>query len=170
MAQMQYSLKQLAAVLLLALASAMLVTAQDTLQEILDAHNTVRANVGVPPLMWDDTVATYADAFAQKRSADCLPIFSPLGHPYGENVFVGTGSEWNMLDAVNLWVSQKQYYDHATNTCSAPSGQSCDAYKQVVWRDTKAIGCQGVVCDGNAGVYIICDYSPPGNVVGQTPY
>ncbi|KAM0899254.1 hypothetical protein ACQ4PT_021419 [Festuca glaucescens] len=124
---MQYSPKQLAAVLLLALASAMIVTAQDTVQEILDAHNTVRANVGVPPVTWDDTVATYAEAFAQKRSADCLPEFSPLGHPYGENVFVGTGSEWNMLDAVNWWVAQKQYYDHATNTCSAPSGQSCAA-------------------------------------------
>jgi len=143
----------------------MIVTAQNTVQDMLDAHNTVRANVGVPPVSWDATVAC-----AEKRRADCAVVYSPLGRPYGENVFVGTGTEWNMLDAVNLWVAEKQYYDHATNTCSAPAGQSCDQYKQVVWRDTKAIGCAGVVCDGGAGVYIICDYSPPGNVVGQTPY
>ncbi|XP_047093542.1 pathogenesis-related protein 1-like [Lolium rigidum] len=167
---MKCSPKQLAAVLLLVLASAMIVTAQNTVQDMLDAHNTVRASVGVPPVVWDDTVATYADAFAEKRRADCLFEFSPLGRPYGENVFVGTGSEWNYVDALNWWVAEKQYYDHATNTCSAPPGKSCDAYKQVVWRDTTAIGCQGLVCDGNAGVYVICDYSPPGNVVGQTPY
>ncbi|XP_051223361.1 pathogenesis-related protein PRB1-3-like [Lolium perenne] len=170
MAEMKYSPKQLVAVLFLALASTMIVTAQNTVQDMLDAHNTVRASVGVPPVVWDDTVATYADAFAEKRRADCLFEFSPLGRPYGENVFVGTGSEWNYVDALNWWVAEKQYYDHATNTCSAPPGKSCDAYKQVVWRDTTAIGCQGLVCDGNAGVYVICDYSPPGNVVGQTPY
>jgi pathogenesis-related protein 1 len=148
----------------------MIVTGQNMAQDMLDEHNAVRANVSVPPVSWDPTVAAYAEAWAEKRRADCLVENSPQGRPYGENIVGANGTKWNHVDAVDFWVLEKQYYDHATNTCSAPSGQSCDAYKQVVWRDTTAIGCQGLVCDGNAGVYVICDYSPPGNVVGQTPY
>ena len=53
-------------------------------------------------------------------------------------------------------------YNHATNTCSAPSGQSCGHYTQVVWRASTAIGCARVVCSNNAGVFIICNYYPPG--------
>ncbi|CAD6220342.1 unnamed protein product [Miscanthus lutarioriparius] len=40
----------------------------------------------------------------------------------------------------------------------------------VVWRASTAIGCARVVCSNNAGVFIICNYYPPGNVIGQSPY
>uniref|UniRef100_A0A0D3FY33 SCP domain-containing protein n=1 Tax=Oryza barthii TaxID=65489 RepID=A0A0D3FY33_9ORYZ len=56
------------------------------------------------------------------------------------------------------------------NSCSAPEGSSCLHYTQVVWRDSTAIGCARVVCDGDLGVFITCNYSPPGNFVGQSPY
>jgi hypothetical protein len=48
------------------------------------AHNTVRANVGVPPVSWDTTVATYGDAFAQKRHANCTGVrsYSLPGYVY----------------------------------------------------------------------------------------
>ncbi|XP_051223352.1 pathogenesis-related protein 1-like [Lolium perenne] len=167
---MEYSMKQLAAVMLLALAYAMIVTAQTMEQDMVDSHNVVRANVSVPPVSWDPTVAAYAEAWAEKRRADCLVENSPQGRPYGENIVGANGTEWNHVDAVNFWVLEKQYYDHATNTCSAPPGESCDAYTQLVWRDTKFIGCAGVICDGDVGVFLICSYDPPGNVVGQSPY
>jgi pathogenesis-related protein 1 len=69
---------------------------------------------------------------------------------------------------VGSWVSEKQYYDHDTNSCA--DGQVCGHYTQVVWRDSTSIGCARVVCDNNAGVFITCNYNPPGNVVGQSPY
>jgi pathogenesis-related protein 1 len=47
---MENSAKQLAVVLLLALASAMIVTAQNSKQDMVDAHNAVRASVGVGPV------------------------------------------------------------------------------------------------------------------------
>lgn len=164
---MAYSPK-LAATLLLALASAMVVTAQNEPEDMLIAHNEVRATVGVGPLTWDPIVAAYAQSYAEKRRADCQLIPSPEVRPYGENLFRG-GTEWNAVDAVFYWASGKQYYDHATNTCSAPTGESCDRYLELVWRDTKAIGCGAVPCDGNVGVFVICCYSPP-HMVGQIPY
>jgi pathogenesis-related protein 1 len=166
---MEYAAKQL--VLLLALASAVIVvTAQTQAEQMVDAHNAVRADVGVGPVSWDDTVAAYAEAYAEKRRADCQLLLSPEGGPYGENILRGNGTEWYPVDAVNAWASEKEYYDHATNTCSAPPGESCASYTQVVWSDTIAIGCAGVICDGDANTFIICSYSPPGNVEGQAPY
>ena len=158
----------LAAALLLALASAMLVTAQNAEADLVNAHNDVRALVGVGPVTWDPIVAAYAQEWADKRT-DCQLLLSPDGGPYGENIFVAPGTDWNAVDALIYWASGKQYYDHDTNTCSAPAGQSCDSYLQVVWSATTAIGCGAVTCDGNVGVFVICSDSPP-PVAGQPPY
>uniref|UniRef100_A0ACD5ZND3 Uncharacterized protein n=1 Tax=Avena sativa TaxID=4498 RepID=A0ACD5ZND3_AVESA len=148
----------------------MVVTAQNTPQDFVDAHNAARADVGVGPVSWDDTVAAWAEAYAEIRRVDYELVHSPEGRPYGENLFGGSGADWTATDAVNLWVSEKQYYDHDSNTCSAPAGESCGHYTQVVWRDSTAIGCARVVCDGGDGVGIICSYNPPGNWEGQSPY
>ena len=94
------------------------------------------------------------------------------GGPYGENIFWGSGggAGWSASDAVASWVAEKRWYDHGSNSCSAPEGRSCGHYTQVVWRDSTAVGCARVVCDNGGGVFITCNYNPPGNVVGQSPY
>ncbi|EMS62872.1 Pathogenesis-related protein PRMS [Triticum urartu] len=166
---MEYSPK-LAVVLLLALASAMAVAAQNSPQDFVDPHNAARADAGVGPVTWDDNVAAYAQNYAEQRRGDCQLIHTPDGRPYGENLFGGSGTQWTAADAVNSWVSEKQYYDHGSNSCSAPEGDSCGHYTQVVWRDSTAIGCARVVCDSSDDVFIICSYNPPGNYVGQSPY
>nr|CAD1819851.1 unnamed protein product [Ananas comosus var. bracteatus] len=76
-------------------------------------------------------------------------------------------ADYTAADAVNSWVSENQYYDHATNTCA--QGQECGHYTQVVWRDSTMIGCARVVCN-NGGIFITCNYYPPGNIDGQSPY
>ncbi|KAJ1287637.1 hypothetical protein BS78_02G025900 [Paspalum vaginatum] len=119
---------------------------QNSAQDFVEPHNAARAAAGVGPVSWDN------------------------GAHYGENIVVGgAGKDWSTSDAVGLWVAEKQYYDHDTNSCSAPQGQSCLHYTQVVWRDSTAIGCGRVVCD-NGGVFIPCNYSPAGNIIGQSPY
>jgi len=115
-------------------------------------------------------VALYAEAYAELRRGDCLLTTSPAGAPYGENLFGGAGTDSTAEDAVALWVSNKQYYDHDSNTCSAPATATCVPYTQVVWRASTAIGCARVVCDSGDRVFIICNYSPPGNLVGESPY
>jgi len=141
--------------------------AQNSPQDYVDPHNAARADVGVGPVSWDDTVAAYAQSYAAQRQGDCQLVHS--GGPYGENIFWGSaGADWSASDAVGSWVSEKQYYDHDTNSCA--DGQVCGHYTQVVWRDSTSIGCARAVCDNNAGVFITCNYNQPGNVVGQSPY
>jgi pathogenesis-related protein 1 len=149
------------------LAAAPFAAAQNSPQDYVDPQNAARADVGVCPLSWDDNVAAYAQSYAAKRQGDCALMHS--GGPYGENIFWGSaGGDWSAADAVGSWLGEKQYYDHDTNSCA--EGQMCGHYTQVVWRATTAVGCARVVCDNSAGVFIVCSYNPPGNVIGQSPY
>ena len=126
---------------------------EDSPQDFVDPHNAARSDVGAGAVSWDDTVAAYA------RS-------------YGEDIFWGSGggAGWSAADAVASWVAEKRWYDHGSNSCSAPEGRSCGHYTQVVWRDSTAVGCARVVCDNGGGVFITCNYNPPGNVGGLSPY
>lgn len=78
------------------------------------------------------------------------------------------GANWTAADAVSSWVQEKQYYDCGSNACAA--GQVCKHYTQVVWGSTTKAGCAAVACDGQGGTFIVCEYDPPGNLVGQRPY
>nr|ADD97801.1 pathogenesis-related protein 1 [Musa ABB Group] len=139
--------------------------AQNSPQDFVSPHNAARAAVGVGPVSWDSTVAAYAQNYANQRKADCQLVHS--GGPYGENIFSGSGRDYTAADAVNAWVSEKQDYDYNSNKC-APN-KVCGHYTQVVWRSSTAIGCGRVRCN-NGGIFITCNYKPPGNYAGQRPY
>ncbi|KAK1275043.1 hypothetical protein QJS04_geneDACA015962 [Acorus gramineus] len=142
--------------------------AQNSPQDFLDAHNSARAQVGVGPMSWNDTVAAYAQNYANQRASDCQLVHSKGS--YGENLYGGgTTSTFNAVDAVKSWVDESQYYDYNSNTCADEAPYGCLHYTQVVWRDSVQLGCARVVCS-TGGVFIICSYSPPGNYVGQKPY
>ncbi|EMS67474.1 Pathogenesis-related protein PRB1-3 [Triticum urartu] len=69
---------------------------------------------------------------------------------------------------LNQDACQKRNYHLNTNTCDA--GKVCGHYTQVVWRKSTRIGCARVVCAGNRGVFITCNYNPPGNFNGERPF
>ncbi|KAI5013606.1 hypothetical protein ZWY2020_037119 [Hordeum vulgare] len=162
---MEYSPK-LAAVLLLALASAMAVTAQNSPQDFVDPHNAARADVGVGPVTWDDNVAAYAQNYAEQRRGDCQLVHS--GGQYGENIYGGRGG--GRLDGggrrASVGVGEAVLRPRHQQLLGA-GGQIVLHYTQVVWRDSTAIGCARVVCDSGDGLFIICSYNPPGNYVGR---
>ncbi|XP_008796970.1 pathogenesis-related protein PRB1-3-like [Phoenix dactylifera] len=162
---MKFSSLTLALACAMFLAMAHTTIAQNSPQDFVSAHNAARAAVGVGSVSWDDTVAAYAQNYANQRISDCQLKHS--GGPYGENLFGGSGADFTAADAVNSWVDEKQWYDYNTNTCAA--GHECGHYTQVVWRDSTNIGCARVTCNSGA-IFIICDYKPPGNFVGQRPY
>nr|XP_027101188.1 cysteine-rich receptor-like protein kinase 5 [Coffea arabica] len=99
--------------------------AQNSKQDYLDVHNAARAQVGVGPIAWDDTVAGYAHDVANYTKKDCNLRRS--GGPYGENLAEGSG-DLTARDAVNLWLTEKQFYDYNSNTCA--QGQACSHYTQ----------------------------------------
>lgn len=127
----------------------------------LNAHNAVRAGVGVRPLSWRADLAAYARRYAELRRADCDLLHS--AGPYGENIFEGSGG----YSAVADWAAEWQHYHYAENRCDA--GWECGHYTQMVWADSLFVGCAQVTCDCG-DVFVICNYDPPGNVDGQRPY
>ncbi|XP_076919225.1 pathogenesis-related protein 1A-like [Bidens hawaiensis] len=139
--------------------------AQNSQQDYLDAHNKARADVGVENMVWNDTVAAYAESYANQRIGDCNLVHS--GGPYGENLAEGGGA-FTATEAVNLWVDEKTFYDHTSNTCV--EGNQCLHYTQVVWRNSDQLGCARVQCSNNGWWFVICSYYPPGNYIGESPY
>ncbi|KAF3434509.1 hypothetical protein FNV43_RR21594 [Rhamnella rubrinervis] len=137
---------------------------QNAAQDYVDAHNSARAAVSVGSLRWCDTVADYAQNYANQRKGDCRLVHS--SGPYGENLAWSSG-DISGTAAVNMWVGEKAYYNYNSNSCA--SGQQCGHYTQVVWRNTVCVGCAKVRCN-NGGTFIICNYDPPGNYNGQRPY
>ncbi|XP_050364643.1 pathogenesis-related protein 1C-like [Argentina anserina] len=140
--------------------------AQNSPQDYVDAHNTARLRVGVPNATWGDNVAAYAQRYANSRTGDCSLVHSH--GPYGENTAYGYGtSSITGADAVNLWLAEKPYYNHASNCCV---GGDCLHYTQVIWHYSIRLGCARVPCSNNDGWYVICNYDPPGNYFGKRPY
>ncbi|XP_020234042.1 pathogenesis-related protein 1-like [Cajanus cajan] len=142
--------------------------AQDSEEDYVNAHNVARAQVVVENLGWDDTVAAFAQNYAnqRQRKGDCQLIHSGGGGKYGENIAMSTG-DLSGVEAVKMWVDEKPYYDYYSNSCVY--GQQCLHYTQVVWRNSVRIGCAKVRCD-NGGTFITCNYSPPGNYIRERPY
>ncbi|NXP61732.1 CRLD2 protein, partial [Chloropsis cyanopogon] len=58
------------------------------------------------------------------------------------------------------------------------SGTMCTHYTQIVWATTNRIGCAVNVCKQmnvwgeiwENAVYLVCNYSPKGNWIGEAPY
>ncbi|MQM04908.1 hypothetical protein Taro_037703 [Colocasia esculenta] len=135
-------------------------------RQFLASHNAARAGLGLPPLAWDKRLARYAQSYASQRRRDCALVHS--GGPYGENIFWGSGRGWTPAQAVAAWVAERRWYDYRANSC-AP-GQMCGHYTQIVWGSSRRLGCASVTCSAGKGVFIVCNYDPPGNYIGERPY
>ncbi|EEF29977.1 pathogenesis-related protein PR-1 [Ricinus communis] len=137
-----------------------------TANQFLGPHNAARAALRMPPLIWDTRLANYAQWYANQRRFDC-----DLRHsngPYGENIFWGSGTGWTPAQAVTAWVSERKWYNYWSNSCYGH--QECGHYTQIVWRKTRRIGCAKVTCSDDLGVFMTCNYDPPGNYIGERPY
>lgn len=137
--------------------------------EFLRAHNKERALVGVPPLLWDAKVASFASKYGrvQRDEHHCEMVHSEA-KKYGENLFWGESSSISPAEAVQAWIAQKKFYDYNTNSCD--SDEPCGVYTQVVWKTSTKLGCAEVTCDKGNIVLVVCNYFPRGNIVGERPF
>eukprot|EP01101_Sappina_pedata_P002171 TRINITY_DN1242_c0_g1_i1.p1 TRINITY_DN1242_c0_g1~~TRINITY_DN1242_c0_g1_i1.p1 ORF type:complete len:326 (+),score=61.74 TRINITY_DN1242_c0_g1_i1:17-994(+) len=139
--------------------------------EFVNIHNQFRSEVNPPPasplnqVSWDETLAQAAANFY----TNCLVGHSGLG--YGENLYwtsnPNPGVNWP-TQVVTAWNSEKTDYTYDTNSC-AP-GKVCGHYTQVVWNNSIKIGCVRINGCSPWAVSVACEYSPPGNYIGQYPY
>jgi len=133
---------------------------------ILSEHNRVRADVGVAPLRWSGVLAQVAQKWADHLAASSCSLTHSQGSGYGENLFMGTSGYYGVKDAVRSWESEKRDYHGGKLTRNNwyPSGH----YTQIVWRNTQGVGCAQSSCNGQT--IVACNYNPPGNYMGQSPY
>jgi uncharacterized protein YkwD len=134
-------------------------------------HNQVRAEVGVGAVTWSNPLAAYAQEWANHLAGtgcrmEHRPKSGPRKQQYGENLFTGTEGYYGVADAVSSWASEKKYYRGEKIDYS--NYQKVGHYTQMVWRNTRQVGCAKVSCQGR--IIIVCNYDPPGNVIGQRPY
>lgn len=83
--------------------------------------------------------------------------------PTGENLVAGAS---NATAGVDSWASERKSYNWRKPGFSEETGH----FTQLVWTNTTSVGCGRTNCQGKGGTdgwYVVCEYWPPGNVVGD---
>jgi hypothetical protein len=149
----------------------------DFVNTILAVHNRERAAVGVPPLVWNDTLAAGAKAWAENLAANgkfehstCCGAFRDYGESIaGFDPSQGVSAPEN---GMMLWIAEKNNYHGGPIPPDTPGSgpQAIGHYTQMVWRNTTSVGCG--IGSGSKLPYsiLVCRYYPPGNIFGQKPY
>ncbi|MEN6606379.1 MAG: CAP domain-containing protein, partial [Bryobacteraceae bacterium] len=130
---------------------------------MLAAHNAVRTRVRVPPLAWSGRLAARAQDWADTLLARKKFIHRP-NSSFGENLFEITGGAASPEEVVDAWAEESRNYNYKSNKCRG----MCGHYTQIVWSDTKEVGC--AVARGRGREVWVCNYNPSGNWVGKRPY
>src|SRR3954451_20897809 len=136
---------------------------QSVSQAMLDAHNAIRARIGLAPLVWSPQLARVAQEWAD-HLISTRELRHQANNHYGENLYAISGGISSPAQVVKLWADEARNYDVRTNSCAGV----CGHYTQIVWRATRAVGCAEAT-DRYRQVWV-CEYDPPGNVVGYRPY
>lgn len=83
---------------------------------------------------------------------------------YGENIYWISGGSPSGESVTDSWYGEIKDYNFARPGFGMKTGH----FTQVVWKDSKEIGC-GVAKSRRGGTYVVCNYNPPGNYQGRFP-
>ena len=153
----------------------------DLPQRILAAHNRERALVGASPLQWDEELARHAASYGPVLASLRALIHSPReGRPgERENLAMSWHGTMTAEQLVGLWTREKLLLEPGQAGPNCPQQFGCVLfpgtsrtgrwediahYTQMVWPTTTRVGCAVFSSDWD---YLICRYSPPGNVDGK---
>jgi uncharacterized protein YkwD len=129
-------------------------------QQLVDAHNRVRALHCAAPLTWSPKLAQVAQSWANAlRDKGCA--FGHSGGQYGENLAAGTTGMMGPEAVVQMWYEEVKDYKFPDGGFSMQTGH----FTQVVWRGTRQVGCGKSQCKG-MDIWV-CNYDPAGNWDGQ---
>ncbi|HQT40451.1 MAG TPA: CAP family protein [Acidocella sp.] len=134
--------------------------------ELLAAHNAYRAPIGLPPLHWSAVLADEAQDWAEH-----LAQIGTLAHSGpGQNLAWATAGSVSLTQFVNLWGGERRYFHDGSFPDISSTGNWMDVghYSQIIWAATNEVGCGFAESYGRD--YLVCNYSPPGNVMGERPY
>lgn len=140
----------------------------DQAARLLAAHNRERALVGAPPLVWDADLAAHAASYGPALASLRHLIHSPReGRPgERENLAMAWHATLSPEQLVDMWSQEKQLLQPGLFPAVSRTGEWEDVahYTQMVWPTTTRVGCAIFAADWD---YLICRYSPPGNIDGK---
>ncbi|KAF2725428.1 PR-1-like protein [Polychaeton citri CBS 116435] len=127
---------------------------------VLNSTNTWRSQHDAAPLVWNDTLAS----FAKNHSGACIWEHTK-DLIYGENLALGYQSAASAIDA---WGNEEKDYSYSNAVFTESTGH----FTQLVWKHTAQVGCGAVDCsndgeNGAKGWFFTCEYFPPGNYRGE---
>jgi uncharacterized protein YkwD len=126
---------------------------------LLRLHNKYRAQHCVPGVRWSAELAAAAQRWADK----CwIGHDSKRGH-IGENL--AWGGDRSARSAVDAWYEEVDDYNYAKPGFASSTAH----FTQVIWKDTKQIGCGVAKCYLGAVRLWVCRYGPTGNWRGKYP-
>ena len=138
-------------------------------QAMLNDQNAARAAAGATPLTWSDPLAADAAAYARTLADTGRFEHAVQGQGpgrEGENLWTGTRDAYSYDEMVGHWVSERKEVVDLPVPMSSRTGRFGDVghYTQIVWRATTHVGC--AMASNKTDDYLVCRYSPPGNIVG----
>lgn len=135
---------------------------------LLAAQNRERAMVGHTPLVWDPALAASAAVYGPTLARMRRLVHSPRQTRPGqrENLAMAYHGTLSPEQLVAMWSAEKRYLRPGVFPAVSSSGNWEDVahYTQMVWPTTTHVGCALYQADWD---YLICRYSPPGNIDGR---
>lgn len=136
---------------------------------ILAMHNAERSRVGVPALRWDPGLAASAASYGPALERLGRLQHSPRATRPGqrENLWKGTRGAFSPEQMVGAWIAERREFRPGVFPQVSRTGNWADVahYTQLIWHGTTHVGC--AIHSGRRYDYLICRYSPPGNVDGR---
>ncbi|XP_026479241.1 uncharacterized protein LOC113385604 [Ctenocephalides felis] len=131
----------------------------------LKVHNEYRKKHGVPNLVLSQELCESARDWSLKLSRLNKFKHKP-GCEFGENIFVVWSSDVSdhvsARDVVRCWYEEGREYDWDAKEKARGGAQ----FTQIIWRATKELG-MAVSSNGRGKIYVVANYRPRGNVIGQ---
>lgn len=135
---------------------------------ILAAHNNERARLGIAPLAWDPTLAAAAASWGPGLAAAGRLQHSPRASRPGqrENLWRGTRGAYSPEQMIASWAAERRYFRPGIFPAVSATGNWLDVshYTTMIWPRTTRVGC--AIYRDNRWDYLICRYTPPGNIDG----
>lgn len=136
---------------------------------LLAAQNSERIRAGVPPLQWDPALAAAAASYGPVLSALGRLQHSPPDTRRGqrENLWMGTAGAYSPEQMVSTWIGEKRFFRPGIFPNVSTTGNWLDVshYTTLIWPTTTRVGC--AIHRTPDWEFLICRYSPPGNIDGK---